>query len=349
MDNGIFVSHSTADHEWCIELVRVLKAAGYDVWYDSTSLRAGESWIETIEHEIMQRELFILIDSPAALDSRWVRDEINLALNTNRRIIRLIHLPTSRSGFITTRQGLDVVGLAGDTAAERVLPHLNAGSGIKAVPSPATGSNSPAAIGKSFAYGQAPYGQSGRSLPIYLLLDCSESMSGAPIEALRQGMQMLYDELMDDPETRSKVKISVITFNDIAMQTDLVPIKSFIAPILTASGARRLDGALLLLAESIEHDVRLNTSTQRGDYCPLVFLLTDGPSSYPIEKPLARLRALRYNHKPMIIALGAGPDVDEAELRRITDNVLFAADISGEKLREYFQFISGSVQSSSRR
>jgi uncharacterized protein YegL len=203
--------------------------------------------------------------------------------------------------------------------------------------------------------GSSAYGASARALPLYVLLDCSYSMTGAPIEALRQGMQMLYDELMDDPETRSKVKISIITFSETATQTDLVPIKSFAAPMIEAKGVTRLDGALNLLAQSIQADVRLNTPTARGDYCPLVFMLTDGvptdENGYPstiYKTELAKIRALRYNHKPMIIALGCGSEVDEAVLRDITDNVLFVADVSGEKLREYFKFISGSVQASAR-
>ena len=202
---------------------------------------------------------------------------------------------------------------------------------------------------------RSAYGASGRSLPLYVLLDCSGSMQGAPIEALREGMQMLYDQLMDDPETRSKVKISVITFSDGAEQTDLVSIKSFVAPMIEAKGVTRLDGALNLLAQSIEADVRLNLPTARGDYCPLVFLLTDGAPtdengyrSTIYQSELAKIRGLRNNHKPMIIALGCGPEVDAGVLRDITDNVLFVADVSGEKLREYFKFISGSVKASVR-
>jgi uncharacterized protein YegL len=203
--------------------------------------------------------------------------------------------------------------------------------------------------------GSSAYGASGRALPLYVLLDCSYSMTGAPIEALREGMQMLYDQLMDDPETRSKVKISVITFSDTATQTDLVPIKAFVAPMIEAKGVTRLDGALNLLAQSIQADVRLNTPTARGDYCPLVFMLTDGVptdengyQSTLYKSEMTKINALRYNHKPMIIALGCGPDVDATVLTDITSNVLYVRDVSGEKLREYFQFISGSVQASAR-
>ena len=34
-----------------------------------------------------------------------------------------------------------------------------------------------------------------RRLPVYLLLDCSGSMTGEPIESVRQGIKMLVNEL----------------------------------------------------------------------------------------------------------------------------------------------------------
>ena len=34
-----------------------------------------------------------------------------------------------------------------------------------------------------------------RRLPVYLLLDCSGSMSGEPIEAVKQGIKALLSEL----------------------------------------------------------------------------------------------------------------------------------------------------------
>lgn len=199
------------------------------------------------------------------------------------------------------------------------------------------------------------YGGQTRWLPLYVLLDCSGSMEGAPIQAMREGMQTLYDELMNDNETKSKVKISIITFSIGAEQTDLVPIKSFVPPMIKAEGVTRLDGALNLLAQSIEADVRLNTTSARGDYVPLVFILTDGAPtddrgyrSNNYQTEMAKINALRYNHKPMIVALGCGPEVDVAVLQSITPNVLLTADVDGKKLREFFKFISGSAKASVR-
>ena len=52
-----------------------------------------------------------------------------------------------------------------------------------------------------------------RRLPVYLLLDCSGSMSGEPIEAVKQGIKALLTELKGDPQALETACLSVITFN----------------------------------------------------------------------------------------------------------------------------------------
>ena len=44
-----------------------------------------------------------------------------------------------------------------------------------------------------------------RRLPVYLLLDCSSSMMGEPIEAVRQGVETLINELKNDPQALGRV------------------------------------------------------------------------------------------------------------------------------------------------
>lgn len=227
------------------------------------------------------------------------------------------------------------------------------------------------------------FGSRGRSLPVYLLLDCSASMRGAPIQAVSEGVYALYTELLSDPEASSKVKISVITYADVAAQTDLVPIREFVPPQLSAgstepvSQARvrrplwvnlfrsekarskppcsRLDGALNLLFQSIEADVRLNTPMTKGDYRPLVFILTAGRATDGFGSPstsyrseVTKLRSLRYNQKPTLVALGCGPDVNMSVLQSITDNALLMHEVSSDTLRQFFRVISISVTGASR-
>ena len=70
----IFVSHSHEDDVYCRELVHALREAGSDVWYDEHSLKVGQL-IDTIEVELRARPVFVVVLSPAALRSTWVRDE----------------------------------------------------------------------------------------------------------------------------------------------------------------------------------------------------------------------------------------------------------------------------------
>ena len=64
---------------------------------------------------------------------------------------------------------------------------------------------------------------SARRLPIYLLLDCSGSMTGEPIEATRQGVRALLSDLRSDPQALETAYLSVITFASSAQQVCLLP------------------------------------------------------------------------------------------------------------------------------
>ena len=80
--------------------------------------------------------------------------------------------------------------------------------------------------------------EGGRRLPVYLLLDCSGSMSGDPIEAVRQGVRMLVSDLRGNPQALETAFLSVITFGSSAQQVcPLTELMSFQEPNLEASGS----------------------------------------------------------------------------------------------------------------
>src|SRR5574340_1296500 len=81
---AIFVSHSHQDDEYCHTFVTMLRAAGLDVWYDEHNATAGHL-VDLIEREIRQRPVFILILTPAALASTWVKDECTWAYGRWRK------------------------------------------------------------------------------------------------------------------------------------------------------------------------------------------------------------------------------------------------------------------------
>ena len=120
----VFISHSHDDNTFCHGFVDALRTHGADVWYDEKGISAGAAWMRTIEHEIETRECFIVILTPSAWKSQWVQDEIGLAFSARRRIVPVSHKPTQATGFIRTRQWVDVVGLSPVAAVDRVVEML---------------------------------------------------------------------------------------------------------------------------------------------------------------------------------------------------------------------------------
>ena len=150
-----------------------------------------------------------------------------------------------------------------------------------------------------------------RRLPVYLLLDCSGSMAGEPIEAVKQGIKALLSELKGDPQALETACLSVITFNSTARQiSPLTELMLFKEPELTAGGATALGGALTVLADCIRNEVRTSTPTQKGDWKPLVFLLTDGA---PTDNLDDGIEALKHVSTSNIIACAAGANANPQE------------------------------------
>jgi uncharacterized protein YegL len=189
-----------------------------------------------------------------------------------------------------------------------------------------------------------------RRLPIYLLLDCSESMAGPAITEVERGVQTLLSELRSNPLALESCFLSVITFAKQAKQVvPLTELIEFQAPKLSVRTGTSLGAALRLLLDCINREVIRNTPTTKGDYRPLVFLLTDGQPTDDYEAATAAIRAANSPRIANIYAIGCGPDVDTGVLREITDIVVRMPEVSPESLRKFFVWLSASVQTASTR
>jgi formylglycine-generating enzyme required for sulfatase activity len=123
----LFVSHSSQDNDWCRPFVAALTSAdpSLDVWYDEHGLSGGSAWVQTLQQELQSRDVIVLVLTPDALASQWVQEEMQLALATRRTILPVMHKPSNLSGFLLTRQWVDVVDLSPEDAARKVLTALN--------------------------------------------------------------------------------------------------------------------------------------------------------------------------------------------------------------------------------
>jgi uncharacterized protein YegL len=180
-----------------------------------------------------------------------------------------------------------------------------------------------------------------RRLPVYLLLDCSGSMSGEPIEAVRQGIRVLLAELRGDPQAIESVYLSVIAFSSSAMQLcPLTEVCAFQEPHLHAEGSTALGDALRLLNQCIETEVETPSLTRKGDWKPIVFLMTDGQPTDNWEEAADRIKQKKLD----IIACAAGPEADESLLKQITEKVVRLDNIQPDTIGSYFKWVSGSIK-----
>jgi hypothetical protein len=120
----VFLSHSHKDNAWCDGFVAELKHYGLDVWYDREGLYVGAQWVQTLEKELQERDIYLIVVTPDAWTSQWVRDELSLALGQRKHILGVLCKPTRVSGFLTNYQLLDVIRLTARQAAQKVTQAL---------------------------------------------------------------------------------------------------------------------------------------------------------------------------------------------------------------------------------
>ena len=186
-----------------------------------------------------------------------------------------------------------------------------------------------------------------RRLPVYLLVDVSGSMTGEPIEAVKNGLQMLVGALRKDPQALETAYLSVITFGSNAKQVvPLTDLASFQAPEITAGGMTAFGEALSLLCDCAKNEVVKTTPERKGDWRPMVFILTDG---VPTDNPKAGIDAFHSMKWGASVCCAAGNGADEAFLSTVTPECVVKLDTADQtSLAAFFKWVSSSVSTSSK-
>lgn len=185
-----------------------------------------------------------------------------------------------------------------------------------------------------------------RRLPVYLLLDTSGSMYGEPIEAVKNGVQTLISTLRSDPYALETAYLSIITFNSTAQQiTPLTELATIQQPNIDAGGCTVLGGALELLAKKVDSEITKTTAEVKGDWRPLVFLMTDGEPTDSITKGLEEFKKRKFG---MVVACAAGQGANVNTLKQITENVVQLDTADSATIKAFFKWVSASISTSSK-
>ncbi len=187
-----------------------------------------------------------------------------------------------------------------------------------------------------------------RRLPVYILIDCSESMAGEPMDAVQNGLETMLQQLKMNPHAMETVCMSLITFSAKAKQVvPLTEISQFhLPPKLTIKPGTAMGAALRLLRERIKQEVTRTTVDQKGDFRPIVFLLTDGQPTDDWEEAADALKTVRPKIAN-IYAIGCGEDVDFHVLSEVTDIAYHMKNVTSDMISKFFIWMSASVQSMS--
>ena len=86
MSSVVFISYNSAsEYEIAHRLAMDLESAGRSVWIAPESIRAGESFPSAISRGLRSASQFLLLVTPAALGSRWVKAELDAAIDLEKK------------------------------------------------------------------------------------------------------------------------------------------------------------------------------------------------------------------------------------------------------------------------
>jgi hypothetical protein len=90
--NGkIFVAYSRQDADFASHVHRYLRDKGYNVFIDVNSIRTGEPWTNSIEKNISECDIFVVILTHDSLTSPYIEKEILFAQKENKTIIPCLY------------------------------------------------------------------------------------------------------------------------------------------------------------------------------------------------------------------------------------------------------------------
>jgi uncharacterized protein YegL len=181
-------------------------------------------------------------------------------------------------------------------------------------------------------------------VPLVLVLDCSRSMYGMPMDALNLGLQALDHDLKADSIATKRVRILIITFGgaDEVQVGQWQDVMDFTPPTLEANGKTPTGAAMQRALQEIEVQKTELRSAGIPYKRPLLYLMSDGVPTDDWKFSAQACRSAEASNKLSVFPIAVGDDADTVILGSF--GMKGSLRLQGLKFKELFLWLSASVK-----
>lgn len=185
-------------------------------------------------------------------------------------------------------------------------------------------------------------------LPVVVLLDCSSSMEGEPIDELNKGVNRFFAEVREDDAAAMSADIAVVAFNTTAQVAHgFAPAEAYPEPLepLAADGLTATGEALELAERLLAEREALYRARGIPHFKPWTILLTDGMPcpDWGWRAPARRFKDRAARGDITYLCVGVGDGIDEETLAELSAAEPGVVRLRNLRFGAFFQWLSASM------
>jgi uncharacterized protein YegL len=180
-----------------------------------------------------------------------------------------------------------------------------------------------------------------RRLPVFILIDSSKSMNGKPIDSVNRGIELMLKTLRTNPFALETVYLNILSFNTNAFEVR--PFSDLLQDqwcSIEAKGQTNFGKGLDILISNLNSHIIKATKELKGDWKPLIFIMTDGRFGDAWKR---KLDVLKQSGLGELVICACGETCNLRVLETMGGTLLIMEDISENSILALFRWISSSI------